>query len=108
MAIYSRSSIQNAYYRTFWIRKTNALLNLSINHPDIDKIYLYATDPYEAKYQYLIFKREKVGLDHFNDPKAFVENSNDMLETYKNIEDCNPKYGILDFSFVCNFVTLFS
>ena len=43
--------------------KTNALLNLINNQPDIDKIYLYAKDPYEAKYQYLIKKREKVGLD---------------------------------------------
>ena len=45
--------------------KTNALLNLINNQQDIDKIYLYAKDPYEAKYQYLINKREKVGLDHF-------------------------------------------
>ena len=28
--------------------KTNALLNLINNQPDIDKIYLYAKDPYEA------------------------------------------------------------
>ena len=34
--------------------KTNALLNLINNQPDIDKIYLYVKDPYEAKYQYLI------------------------------------------------------
>ena len=34
--------------------KTNALLNLINNQPDIDKIYLYAKDPYEKKYQYLI------------------------------------------------------
>ena len=34
--------------------KTNVLLNLIENQPDIDKIYLYAKDPYEAKYQYLI------------------------------------------------------
>ena len=47
--------------------KTNALLNLISNQPDIDKIYLYAKVPYEAKYQYLINKREKVGLDHFKD-----------------------------------------
>ena len=33
--------------------KTNALLNLINNQPDIDKIYLYANDPYEKKYQYL-------------------------------------------------------
>ena len=57
--------------------KTNALLNLINNHPDIDKIYLYAKDPYEAKYQYLINKREQVGLNHFNDPKSFIEHSND-------------------------------
>ena len=30
--------------------KTNVLLNLIENQPDIDKIYLYAKDPYEAKY----------------------------------------------------------
>ena len=30
--------------------KTNSLLNLIENHPDIDKIYLYGKDPYEAKY----------------------------------------------------------
>ena len=31
--------------------KTNVLLNLKIKKPDIDKIYLYDKDPYEAKYQ---------------------------------------------------------
>ena len=70
--------------------KTNALLNLINNHPDIDKIYLYAKDPYETKYQNLINKREKVGLDHFDDPKAFMEYSNDIQDVYKNIEDYNP------------------
>ena len=44
----------------------------------------------EAKYQYLIKKLEKVGLDHFNDPKVFMEYSNDMQDVYKNIEDYNP------------------
>ena len=29
--------------------KTNALLNLINNQPDIDKSYLYAKDPYEKK-----------------------------------------------------------
>ena len=70
--------------------KTNALLNLINNQPDIDKIYLYPKDPYEAKYQYLINKREKVGLDHFDGLKAFMEYSNDMQDVYKNIEDYNP------------------
>ena len=69
--------------------KTNALLNLINNQPDIDKIYLYAKDPYEAKYQYLINKREGVGINHFNDPKAFIEYSNDMQDVYKNIDEYN-------------------
>ena len=53
--------------------KTNALLNLIDNQPDIDNIYLYAKDPYEAKCQYLIKTREKVDLKAFNDPKTFTE-----------------------------------
>ena len=65
-------------------------MNLINNQLDIDKIYLYAKDPYEKKYQYLINKREKVGLNHFNDPKAFMEYSNDMQDVYKNIEGYNP------------------
>ena len=82
-------------YRIFIIRgsgsiKTNALLNLINNPPDIDKIYLYAKDSYEAKYQYLIIKRDKVGLDHVKNHKAFMEYSNDMQDVYKNIEDYNP------------------
>ena len=70
--------------------KTNAILNLINNQPDIDEIFLYAKDPYEKKYQYLTNKCEKVGLNHFNDPKAFMEYSNDMQDVYKNIEDYNP------------------
>ena len=70
--------------------KTHALLNLINNQPDVDKIYLYAKDLYEAKYQYLINKREKVGLGHFKDPKAFIEYLNDLQDVYKIIEDYNP------------------
>ena len=69
--------------------KTNALMNLINNQPDIDKIYLYAKDPYEEKYQYLINKREKVGLNHYDDPKAFIEYSNDMQDVCKNIGEHN-------------------
>ena len=52
--------------------KTNLLLNLMENQPIIDKIYLYAKDPYEAKYQYSIKIREKVGIDHHNNPRAYI------------------------------------
>ena len=37
--------------------KTNALVNLN-NQTDIDKIYLYAKDSYEAKYEFLIIKEK--------------------------------------------------
>ena len=81
-------------YRILIIRgsgsgKTN-LLNLIENQPDIEKIYLYAKDPYETKYQYLINKKEGVDINHFNDLKAFIEHSNNMHHVYKNIDDYNP------------------
>ena len=68
--------------------KTNTLLKLIKNQPDIDKIYLYAKDPYEAKCQYLIKRHEKVGLDHFKDSKAFIEYSNDVrcLQKYRRLQ----------------------
>ena len=69
--------------------KTNVLQNLIGNQPDIDKIYLYPNDPHEAKYQYLINKRESVSINHFNDPKVFIEYSNDMRDVYKNIDEYN-------------------
>ena len=65
--------------------KTNALLNLINNQPDIDKMYLYAKDPQDAKHQCLINKREKVGLNCYDDPKAFIEYSNDMQDACENI-----------------------
>ena len=70
--------------------KTNVLLTLIKNQPDIDKIYLYAKDPYECKYQYLINKREGVGKNHFKDHKVFIEYSNDMRNVYKYINHYNP------------------
>ena len=45
---------------------------------------------YEAKYLYFINKRGSVGINHFNDPKAFTEYSNDMRNVYKNINYYNP------------------
>ena len=67
----------------------NALLYLTAYELDIDKIYLYAKDPYEAKYQFLINKRESTGSKYLNDSKAFIEYSNDMDDIYKNIEEYN-------------------
>ena len=49
MAVYSWSSIQNTNNRSSGSEKTNALLNLINNQPNIDKVYLYAKDSYEAK-----------------------------------------------------------
>ena len=70
--------------------KTNVLWKIIENQLYIDKIYLYAKDLYEAKYQYLINKRESVLMNNFNDPKAFIEYSNDMHNVYKNINYYNP------------------
>ena len=51
---------------------------------------MYAKDPYEDKHQFLINKRESIGLKHFDDPNAFIEYSNDMHDVYKNVDDDNP------------------
>ena len=51
---------------------------------------MYAKDPCEARYQILINKIESTGLKHFNDPKVFIEYSNDMQDVYKNIDEKNP------------------
>ena len=64
------------------------MLNVINQQPNIDKIYLYAKDPYEEKYQFLINNRESTDLKHFNDSKAFIEYSNFYI--YKNIEKSNP------------------
>ena len=71
--------------------KTNALLNLINEQDHIDKIYLYAKDLSEPKYEYLIKKLENAGIKHLNDPNRLIECSNTMDGVYKNINDYNPR-----------------
>ena len=71
--------------------KTNLLLNL-IPTRHWQNIFVYK-NPYEAKYQYLINKREGVGINHFNDPEVFIDYSNDMHDVYKNIDEYNLDKG---------------
>ena len=54
---------------------------------DIEKIYLYAKDLSEPKYEVSIKKHENVGTDHFNDTNAFIECSNRMNDVYQNIDE---------------------
>ena len=61
--------------------KTNTLLHLIQNLKKtmpVDKIYLYAKDLSEPKYEFLINNRKNAGIKHFNNPTAFIEYSNDM------------------------------
>ena len=51
------------------LEKTNALVNLKNYYSDAEKVYFYAKDPYEVKYQFLIKKRESVDLKEYNDSK---------------------------------------
>ena len=59
-------------------KQTNPLLNL-IKEQDsgniINKIYLYAKDLNELKYQFLVQRRDNVEIKHLNDPEAFIEYS---------------------------------
>ena len=69
--------------------KTNSLLNLINKENGIDKIYLYAKDLSEPKYEILVKKRENAGIKYLNDPNAFTECFNAMHDVYENINDYN-------------------
>ena len=69
--------------------KTNILLHLINNLHPIDKIYLYAKDLHERKYEYLINKREQAGIKNLDDPKAFIEYSDDMDDVLDDINNYN-------------------
>ena len=61
------------------------MINLINEQNDIDKIYLHAKDLRESKYEYLIKKREDLGIKHLNNPNGFIECSNTMDDVYGNI-----------------------
>ena len=81
-------------FRILIIGKNNALLNL-IQKPNdsnlIDKIYLYAKDLSEDKYQFLIKNYKNAGIKNYNDPNAFIEYSNTIDDAFNNIDDYNPR-----------------
>ena len=87
--------IPNHLYRILIIRgsgsgKTKTLLNLINEQDAIGKTYLHVKDLSESKYEFFIKKREDVGINHSNDPSAFIECSNIMDDIYENIDDYNP------------------
>ena len=91
--------------------KTYSLFNLKNQQQDIDKIYLYANDQSEAKYQLLNNKRKSEDLTYFNDSsKAFSEYSNDRDENNKSIEECcpNKKRKILITFMIILFLMIFT
>ena len=69
--------------------KTNTLLHLINNLHPIDKIYLYAKDIHELKYEYLINKREKAGIKNLNNHHTFIEYSDDMNDVLDDINNYN-------------------
>ena len=69
--------------------KTSTLLHLIIDLHPIDKIYLYAKDLHEPKYEYLINKREHTGIKNLNDPHASIEYSDDMNDVLDDINNYN-------------------
>ena len=57
---------------------------------DVDKNFLYAKDPYEAKYQLLINKRERASLKYLNNSKVLIEYPSDMDDIFENIDEYKP------------------
>ena len=58
--------------------------------PDINKIYLYIKDPFQSKYQLLINRKEKVGIEILKNPKGFIDYSQSINDVYENWEDYDP------------------
>ena len=90
----SSSERNNWPFRMLIIRpsgsgKINTLLHLINNLHPIDKIYLYAKDINEPKYEYLINKREQAGIKNLKDPHAFIEYSDDMNDVLDDINNYN-------------------
>ena len=69
--------------------KTNTLLHLMNNLHPIGKIYLYAKDIHEPKYEYLTNKREQAGIKNLNDSKVFTEYLNDMDDVLDDMNNYN-------------------
>ena len=90
MAVYSRLSVQNFDNWRFWIRKNKRIVNLINEQGDIDKIYQYAKDLSEPKYEFLNKKREHAGTKHLNDSNALIEYSNKMDDISENIDEYSP------------------
>ena len=86
--------------------KTNALLHLiqNLNNTSpIDKIYLYAKDLSEPKYEFFINNRKNAGIKNYNDPNAFIEYSSTMDDVFENIDDYNTKRKrriLIDFEYM--------
>ena len=94
-AIYTGRKFSNHPYSILIVGDSGSwkmylLLNLRKYRPDIDKIYLYVKDPFEAKYQFLINKQQDVRLKHFKDFKTFIKISNYTEDVYKSIKEYNP------------------
>ena len=70
--------------------KRNALINSINEQNDIHKIYLYARDLSEPKYEYMIKKREDAGIKHLNNQNPFIKCTNTMNYVYEKINDYNP------------------
>ena len=65
------------------------MLNLIKEKDDIDKVYLYVKDLSKPKSEFLIKKRENVGIKHLNDPSVFTEHSDTMDDVFEDINEYN-------------------
>ena len=50
-------------------------------------IFVYILRIQRKKYQYFIQKHQKIGLEDYKDPKAFIEYSNNIQDFYKNTKE---------------------
>lgn len=80
---------QGKGHKLWLIYKFNLQIKLQSHQPHIEKIYLYAKDSYEGKYQLFVKKCEGLGLKCYNDSKSFIKYSNIMDDICEDIEEYN-------------------
>ena len=76
---------------------TSSPVMIYIKHQSFEykTLCIYVKDPFKSKYQLLINGREKVGIEHFKNPRAFIDYSRIIDDVYENFKDYNPSVNIV-------------
>ena len=84
-------------YKIFYFLISHNLIYHDIKHRSFEykTLCIYVKDPFKSEYQLLINGREKVGIENFKNPRAFIDYSRIIDDVYENFKDYNPCVNIV-------------